>query len=68
MDVLELGSNHSIDVTASSLEMKTIKSVESRECSKAIKKIVSTISTDVIRDGLIPILIDVGGIVPAGKK
>ncbi|KAH8548796.1 Las1-like-domain-containing protein [Umbelopsis sp. PMI_123] len=49
-------------------ERRTIKSTESRECSKAIKKIVATVSTDVIRDGLIPVLIDVGGIVPAGKK
>ncbi|KAG2181812.1 hypothetical protein INT44_008628 [Umbelopsis vinacea] len=49
-------------------EMRTIKSTESRECSKAIKKIITSISTDVIRDGLIPVLIDIGGIVPAGKK
>jgi hypothetical protein len=50
------------------VEMRTIKSTESRECSKAIKKIITSISTDVIRDGLIPVLIDIGGIVPAGKK
>ncbi|KAM3586551.1 rRNA-processing protein las1 [Umbelopsis sp. WA50703] len=49
-------------------EMKTIKSIESRECTKAIKKILSTVSIDIIRDGLIPVLIDIGGIVPAGKK
>jgi hypothetical protein len=48
--------------------MKTIKSIESRECTKAIKKILSTVSIDIIRDGLIPVLIDIGGIVPAGKK